>query len=238
MTLTISKSDLIDSLLGPVSKISDNVCITFDGTSCLKTIVTSSDNSLVLLVRLPCTTDCSVKCVIPDCKTFLRLFSGITEDTLTLNIHDNYIEYVGKDITFKYHLLDESYVINKKSLSEDKINKLEFDTTFTISKRVFSEISKFHSILPDSEKLYFFAKDGAVSIKIGDEQKANTNQMTMVASTGFSGLPPTIDAPISIQNMLLMSFADQDIEVSVNHKLKVYKFKTEAVSYIAFGLVK
>jgi hypothetical protein len=75
-------------------------------------------------------------------------------------------------------------------------------------------------------------------IKIGDEQKANANQMTMVASATFSGLPPTIDAPISIQNMLLMSFVDQDIEVSINHKLKIYKFKTEAVSYIAFGLVK
>jgi hypothetical protein len=238
MKLKITKSNLLEFLLGPVSKISDNLCLSFEGKSFVKTIVASSDNSLVLFTKLPCETDCNVKCVIPDCKTFLRLFSSITDSEINLIIEDNYIEYKGKDLSFKYHLLDESYVVNKKSLSEEKINNLTFDTTFTITKRFFSEIAKYHSILPDSEKLYFFNRDQEVIAKIGDLQKANSNELIVPASAAYNGLPPTDNAPINIQSVLLMSFAEDQIQVSVNHDLKVYKFSTNSISYIAFGLVK
>lgn len=239
MNFKISKTHLLEFLLGPVSKLSDNICLSFDNkTGAVKTLVTSTDNSLVLIAKLPCSTDFNEKCVIPDCKTFLRLFSNINDPEINLSICDNYVEYKSNDLSFKYHLLDESYVINKRSLSEEKINNLKFDTTFTINKRFFSEIAKFHSILPDSEKLYFYNDKQKVMAKIGDEQKANSNELTLVASNSFSGSVLTTESPINIQNIMLMSFAEDEVEVSLNHELKVYKFSTSLVSYIAFGLVK
>ena len=238
MNFKISKNYLLEFLLGPVSKLSDNVCLSFEGDQVVKTLVTSADNSLVLLAKIPCSTDVTNKCVIPDCKTFLRLFSNINDQEIALHIHDNYVEYKSSELTFKYYLLDESYVINKRSLSEEKINNLKFDTNFTINKRFFSEVSKFHSILPDSEKLYFYSNKQRVIAKIGDDQKANSNELTLVASNEFSGLPLTLEAPINIQNIMLMSFADEDISISLNHELKVYKFSSSLMSYIVFGLVK
>lgn len=238
MNFKISKTHLLEFLLGPVSKLSDNICLSFEGDNIVKTLVASTDNSLVLLAKLPCATNFINKCVIPDCKTFLRLFSNISDQEITLHIHDNHIKYKSSELTFKYHLLDESYVINKRSLSEDKINNLKFDTNFTINKKFFSEISKFHSILPDSEKLYFYSNNQQVMAKIGDEQKANSNELTLIASNKFDGLPLNSESPINIQNIMLMSFTDEDISVSLNHELKVYKFSSSLMSYIVFGLVK
>jgi len=55
MNIKLSKRSLVENLLVPASKLSDNISIEFasDSTS-LKTLVTSSDGSTILLVSIPC----------------------------------------------------------------------------------------------------------------------------------------------------------------------------------------
>lgn len=238
MTINLNRRLFVDTLLGPASKLADNICLDVQEDGTIKTLVTSNDNAAILLASLPSKSKQSFKCIIPDCKTFLRLFAGIEQDEINLVVGTNAIEYISSSISFKYHLLDESYMIAKKSISEEKLNALEFDTTFEISKSKFSEILKFNSIIPDAEKLYFVTKDGKVFAKIGDEQRANTNEIVCEAAEQFQGSPIVENVPLNIQGILLMSFAHDTIKVSVNHKLKIFKFATPYLKYIVSGLVK
>lgn len=242
MKLNINKTQFVENILAPVSKVADNLLLDFsvDGkeNTLAKTFVSSSDNSMILMANVTCRVDETYKCVIPDCKTFLRLFTGIDNEQLTLDVETNVINYKDNSFSFKYHLLDESYIVNRKSISEEKINSIQFDTTFIVSKQKLSEIIKFNSIVPDTEKLYFLTEGARVFAKLGDEQKSNTNEIITELNTNFSGQALTDSFPINIQNVLLFSFCSDEIEVSVNHQLKVFQFKTPNLKYIVSGLVK
>ena len=241
MDLQVNKTKFVNSLLNPVSKIADNLLLEFDKESTkIKTLVSSSDNSVIFLGEAHCKVSAPTKCVIPDCKTFLRLFSNIENEDITLTIDDNSIRYKekGSNFSFKYHLLDESYIVNKKSINEEKLNQLKFDTSFLVTKQKLSEIIKFNSIVPDAEKLYFYTKENKVFIKLGDDQKANTNEILAEFSPSYEGKDVVEPLPIHIQNLLLFSFADDTINVSINHSLKVLKFETKELKYIVSGLVK
>lgn len=242
MNLTLNKNDFVNNILGPVSKLADNLLLDFqpsgNGSWNAKTIVGSVDNSSILLGEIPCTVSDPFKCVIPECKTFLRLFSGIEQDQVKLFVDSNVVKYKDKTFSFKYHLLDESYIVNKKSISEEKLKQITFDTSFVMTKQKLSEIIKFNSIVPDAEKLYFVTEDGVVLAKLGDEQKANTNEIVTEICEEFEGKMLSEGFPISIQNILLFSFNSEKIKVSINHQLKVFKFESPYLSYIVSGLVK
>ena len=245
MKLHLNKNVFVNSLLGPVSKLSDNLLLDFQPSKqkagwSAKTIVSSADNSTILLGNIPCVVDNPFKCVIPDCKTFLRLFSGIDQDQIELDVDSNVIKYKQGSFSFKYHLLDESYVVNKKSISEEKLNALTFDTSFVMTKQKLSELIKFNSIVPDAEKLYFVTEGSKVLAKLGDELKTNTNEIVTEVSIPGSiiGAPLVDKFPVNIQNILLFSFSEDEITVSINHQLKVFKFESSNLAYIVSGLVK
>jgi hypothetical protein len=238
MKLTVNKDEFVSNILAPVSKLSDNLLLDFYSDDKAKTMVTSSDNSVILLGSVSCSTINKTKCVIPDCKTFLRLFSGINQPNITLEVGANFVFYKDDAISFKYHLLDESYITNKKSISEEKLNQIVYDTTFVMSKQKLSEIIKFNSIVPDAEKLYFSTEGTKVYAKLGDEQKANTNEITTEVNAAYSGAPLGDSFPINIQNILLFAFESSEITVKINHQLKVFKFETTLLNYIVSGLVK
>lgn len=243
MKLILNKNEFVNSLLGPVSKLSDNLLLDFQPSDrksgwAAKTVVNSSDNSVILLGNISCTVDEPFRCVIPDCKTFLRLFSGIDQDQIELNIDSNVIKYKDGSFSFKYHLLDESYIVNKKSINEEKLNQLTFDTTFVMTKQKLSEIIKFNSIVPDAEKLYFVSEGSKILAKLGDEQKSNTNEIVTEISNTFEGLKLIDSFPVNIHNILLFSFSVEEIKISINHKLKVFKFESPSLSYVVSGLVK
>lgn len=244
MKITLNKNDFVNSLLGPVSKLADNLLLDFETVDSnklwsAKTIVNSSDNSVILLGHVPCIINGDpFRCVIPDCKTFLRLFSGIDQDQVDLTITSNLISYKNGSFSFKYHLLDESYIVNKRSISEEKLNALSFDTSFVMTKQKMSEIIKFNSIVPDAEKLYFVSEGKQILAKLGDEQKTNTNEIVTQISDKYEGNSLGGSFPINILNVLLFSFSSEEIKVSVNQPLKVFKFESPRLSYIVSGLVK
>lgn len=237
MKLEVNQNTFVSDLLSPVSKLSDNLSLDLTESNG-RAFVSTADNSLILSVNIPCKTDGSFKCIIPECKTFLRLFSGISKDSITINVESNYISYKDEQLSFKYHLLDESYIINKKTISEQKLDSIEFDTKFILTKSKLSEIIKFNSIIPDAEKLYFFTETGKLFAKIGDEQKSHVNEIVTEVASSFQGKEISEKYPISIQNILLFSFSTDEIVVSVNHQLKVFKFESAHLKYFVMGLVK
>lgn len=242
MKITFDKNSFLNNLLSPVSKLSDNLLLEFQQNSDksweAKTLVSSSDNQTILMSKMACAVTEPFQCVIPDCKTFLRLFSGIEEDKVTLSFDANSIKYSNGPFSFKYHLLDESYVFNKKSVSESKLNALQYDTEFVITKQKFSEIIKYNSIIPDAEKLYFLTKDNTILFKISDEAKCNMNEIVSLASPSFEGSSLQGSFPLNIKNILLFTFNTEEILIKINQPLKVFCFQTPNLSYIVSGLVK
>lgn len=243
MKFTVNTNNFINFLLTPVSKIAENLSLTFlerDNKTWVKTFVNSSDNSIILFSELEIEKiDSLNNCVIPDCKTFLRLFSNIDEEKITLDIQNNVIKYKNATgFSFKYFLLDESYLINKKSLSEEKINALTYDTTFVVSKQKFSDIIKYNSIIPDAEKLYVYSDSGKIMAKIGDEQKTSTNEITTEFASSFNGKEISSSLPLDIKNLLMFSFAENEINISINSQLKIFRFQSGSLVYIVSGLVR
>lgn len=241
MNLKIDKRLFLEQILIPTSKLTEHLCLDFTaGQDCeIKTLVSSEDNTTILMAKMPCRVTEGGSCTIPDCKTFLRLFSGIQEDGLIeISIEQNLVRYSSSSFSFKYHLLDEMYSVRRKAVSEEKLNQIVYDTNFTVTKSKFAELIKFNSIIPDAEKLYFVTKEGRVLAKLGDEQKANTNEIVTDTSNKFNGLTIPESMPINIQSLLLMSFNSEEIKVSINHKLKVFCFSTPHMKYVVSGLVK
>jgi hypothetical protein len=238
MNIKFNKRVFVENILTPASKLSDNVCLDFNNSE-LKVLVPSTDNSIILFASLPySSTDENTKIIIPETKTFLRLISGIEENDINLDFNSNVVEYKSSTLSFKYHLLDDSYISNNRAFSEEKLNKITYDTCFEIAKTKLSEILKYNSIIPDAEKLYFYTKDDKVFAKIGDEQKCNTNEINIEISLNYADNSLETAIPINIQNVLLTSFVDERINVSINHQLKIFKFETPYTKYIISGLVK
>ena len=230
MRITVNKSQFVSEFLNPVSKLSDNLSLRLikkEQQTTIKTLATSADNSVILMCNIPCESKEEFNAIIPECKTFLRLFSGIDQEKVGLSFDSNSIVYKDNTFSFKYHLLDESYIINKKSISEEKLNKIEFDTKFVISKSKLSDIVRFNSIVPDAEKLYFYTEGKSVYAKLGDEQKSNTNEVKLEVSNQFDGSTLIENLPINIQNILLFSFSSENVCVSVNQQLKIFVFETD-----------
>jgi hypothetical protein len=242
MNLTLKKDEFINLVLSPASKLTDNLLLfseTQNGQQLLKTLTTSSDNTAVLLTECLFKGTGFSKLIIPEIKTFLRLFSNIDKEEVTLAINDNQIVYKDDKITFKYFLLDEEYYTSKKSLNEDKINALKYNTTFTITKQSFAEIIKYNAIIPEAEKLYLFTDDNKVYAQLGDKQKPNINEITTAISQNYQGESLTEAIPLNIQTLLLLSFANIEyIDIAINVELKVVKFSSNNLKYILSGLVK
>lgn len=242
MKLIVNKTDFSNFIATPASKLADNLLLNFvvEGPAAtIKTLVASADNSVVFIGKTNCKVSNPTKCIIPECKTFLRLFSGIeSQNDISLEITTNAIHYKDSSFSFKYHLLDEGYLTEKKSISEEKLNQIKFDTTFEITKSKLSEIFKYNSIIPEAEKLYFYTENQKILAKVGDDQKSNTNEIVAELASSFTGEELNEPLPINIQNILLMTFSTENIQVMVNKTLKIVKFSNNNVQYIVSGLVK
>jgi hypothetical protein len=242
MNVRLNRLQFVDSLLNPASKIADNLQLHFvseDGKQFCKTTTNSNDNTVIFLSKIPCSFDKEFSAIIPECKTFLRLFANVDQEEITLELNVNSIVYQTPAFSFKYHLLDESYIINKKTISEAKLNELKFDTTFRATKQKINDIVKYNSIIPEAEKVYFFTNEAKeVCAKVGDKERTNVNEIIFNISQSFAGNSLSLDFPLNVQNILLFSFSQNEIEISVNQQLKVFKFETAYSKYIISGLIK
>jgi hypothetical protein len=242
MKIKINKDAFVDYLVGPASKIADNLLLTTttnNGEQFLKTLTYSSDNSVILQTKIPYSGDNIEKLFIPEVKTFIRLLANLNEETLSFEIGSNFISYNGKDLNFKYHLLDEAFFSNKKTISEEKINSITYDTTFTTTKNKFSDLLKYNSIIPDAEKLYFIQKSNSIIGKLGDDQKPNINEIETELASIIEGKKLEQSMPVSIQSIIMLTFfQNHSVVVRLNQELKIFKFECGPVEYIISGLVK
>lgn len=241
--ITLNKDVFINKFLLPISRVADNARITLkEGT--LSAICNSQDSTTILFTTLSMEeSSCEFSTInLPDVKKFTRLLDCIDENNIVLKIENNRLSYNTKTINFNYYLLEDSFM-QKCPVNPDKINTLNFDTTFTLTTNKLADVFKGSSIATDSDKLYFYTKNDNVYAELNDFERQNINNITYLVSDEFTGTPIKNALPLNFESIRLLSGLKTDnYKVSVNNDLKITLFestdKFSTIKFIISGLVK
>lgn len=233
MKLKLNKDILINKFINPVSKVSDK-CVVSIYPDHMQTLVAPVDGNPILYAHV--TTPCDlgnekeINLNIPNLSKLKRILDCIPSDELELEVNSNNIEYKSPLMRFKYHLLEDG-VIEKAPVRVEKIKELQFNSDFVIDKSKLSEIMKGSTFSTEARKIYFYTKDDNVYAELTDKQLANTDSVTYLIDTEFSG--DAIQSPILIDLEIFKLFygLKQNIITKINTKNKVLMFKFEDTGY-------
>ena len=197
--------------LDSVSKINDSAIfeISPDSISCL---VSSIDNTLVLLSEFKEDTGISTTINVPDIKKLQRVVDTLNTDDLTLIVNSNNLEYKGSDVKFKYHLFEEGF-LTKPGLNIDKIKSFEYDVGFSFSRDVLSSLLKGSTFASETNKVYFYTEDGTLKADLTDRARHNTDNYSLSLGSADFDLKPT---PVNFDNVRLLSNIDSQYNCSIN----------------------
>ena len=241
--LSLKKETFVQKFLLPISKLADNISISFNEEEIFTTCA-SQDGSIVLLASYK--TDTSIKGLprvnLPDVKKFIRLLDCVEEDNIALTIENNHLRYTTPSFKFNYFLLEDSYM-QRCPVNPEKINKLKYDTAFILPVTKFNDILKGSSIATDSDKLYFYTKDDKVYCELNDLERQNINNVTYLVADKYVGENIKNTLPLNLENIrLLAGMKCNELVVKVNNELKVTLFQVEEkdvdIKFIISALVK
>lgn len=241
MKLKTTKQLFIREILTPISLINDRAVISVDeqGISC---IASNAENNIILYLTSNLKSDSKIELNIGDIKKLTRALDCIEQEDIEINLTPQFISYDAEAMTFKYHLL-QSGLIQRHTISTEKINSLNFDTEFSLSREALNKISKGTSFAADTNKLYFFTKDSKVYVSLTDQTIAQSDSIGFKISDAFSGSDLKTQLPVSIECFkLLQGYRDANIQVKINTGLKILIFEASTeiskAKYIISGLVK
>lgn len=241
--LSVNKESFVQKFLLPISKLTDNVSITIDGSNIFATCA-SQDGSVVLLANYK--TDIEIKSIprinLPDVKKFVRLLDCIEVSDIVLTINDNCLKYTTPSFKFNYFLLEDNYM-QRCPVNPDKINSLKYDTAFILPITKFNEVLKGSSIATDSDKIYFYTKDGNVYCELNDLERQNINNITYLVTDKYVGENIKTTLPLNLENIRLLAGTKcNEFTVKINNELKVTLFQIEEkdinIKFIISALVK
>ncbi len=241
--LSVNKDSFVQKFLQPISKLTDNVSISINDDEIFTTCA-SQDGSIVLLASYKA--DVGVKGIprinLPDVKKFVRLLDCIEENNIVVTIENNHLKYTTPSFKFNYYLLEDSYM-QRCPVNPEKIKQLKYDTAFILPITKFNEILKGSSIATDSDKLYFFTKDGNVYCELNDLERQNINNVTYLVTNKFAGENIKNTLPLNLENVrLLAGIKCDEFAIKVNNDLKVTLFEIKekdiTIKFIISALVK
>lgn len=241
MKFKTNKTSFIKDILIPISLINDRAVISVDATD-TTCIVSNSENNIILYLKSKITSDTPIELNIGDIKKLLRALDCIEQDEIEINLTSQFISYETDAVTFKYHLLQPG-LIQRHTISIEKINKLSFDTEFILNKEGLSRIAKGTSFAIDTNKLYFYTKDRNVYANLADYTVSQSDSIGFKITDGFTGNELKTQLPISVECFkLFQGYKDPTIHVKVNSQLKILVFEIttllSSAKYIISGLVK
>ena len=242
-SITFRKEEFLHRYLSPISKIADNISLVANESG-IHTVCSSQNGGNTVLYtqyKTPLMTGVN-KLNIPDVKKFIRLLDCIEEESVTLDFYNNHLRYSSDSLKFNYFLYEDS-VMPKCNINPEKIKKITYDTSFTLITSTYNEVLKGSSIATDSDKVYFYTKEGKMYAELNDRERQNINNICYLVAEGYEG--SEINTPISIglENLrLLAGLKPQAYKVGINRDLKLLSFayndEHTDVRFIISGLVK
>lgn len=240
-----SRSNFINEFLTPLSRVNTKCILRIDSDQIFSLIATG-DNTIVVYGKHEVDTDIeeTLTLNIPDLPRLLKIMQCIEEDSIDLTVESNHIKYESSNIRFKYHLLEDG-ILTLPPLSVEKINNLEFNTTFKAPFSSFVNLIKGSTFALDINKVYFYTNEGSLFAELADKQAHNTDSMSIKLCDNYTG--DSIEEPLpvsfeSIRTVIGVGTRCDHIVGKVNTKLNVLSFEVNnndtKMTYIISGLIK
>jgi len=230
-----NKKDFVSNFLGPISNLNDMCVIKINNNNITCTIA-AADSTVVCKSDLECETDIANEVIlnIPDIKKLIRVLEIVPSNEIELKLNENNISYSKDGYRFKYHILDDG-IIKLPNINVDKINNLEFDTTFKVLERNLTMLFKGSSFTTETSKLYLFEDDKKISGELGDKNRHNTDNFVCVISDTYEGKALTKSLALNFDSFRLLSFGGcREVNFRVNQEMGVItcEFKKDNTSLI------
>lgn len=242
--IKFKKGSFLSYYLLPISKVADNISLVPQDNSVYTICSSQAGGSVVLYsqYKSPIDLDVNTRINIPDVKKFIRLLDCIEKDEIELELHSNHLRYKDNSFKFNYFLLEDG-VMPRCPVNPEKIKKLEFDCTFTLTSSKLQDILTGSSIATESNKVYLFTKDGNVYAELNDFERQNVNNICYQAAEQYEGKEISSPIALGLEGVRLLSgIRVSGFKVGVNIDLKIvcleYSDDVTDVKFIISGLVK
>lgn len=239
-----NKTDLVKKFLDPISRISEG-CIVNIEKNTITNITNSTDLGVILYSKINLLKENqeSIKLNIGNLKKFIKLINCTNQENIELLIDSNNIGYESDNLKFKYHMLEDNVLQNPK-ISLEKLQKLEYDTNFTLTNETISGILRGSSFGNDSNKIYFYTKDNQVYAELTDQTQQNIDSVTFKIAEKYNGTEIKTSLPFKLEILQIISsiFKLTNLETKINTKQKFLSFEIIQpdfeLKYIVQGLIK
>ena len=223
-----NRKEFINKFLHPLGKLSESLVIKVSKDR-IYSIGSSSDGTLILYSSFDQKNDTSdtLHLNIPDVNRLTKVLGCITDDSVQVDISGNNISYKSDNIGFKYHLLEDG-IITTPAVSIEKIKKLKFDLSFDIDYINIIALLKGSTFATETDKLYFYTKEGSVYGQLTDMDRHNVDVYTQKITDKFTGTSIPTAIPLNFETVrIICGLRFDKLRVSVNTDMKVFIFDIE-----------
>lgn len=226
--ITLNKKEISNQFLIPISRISEECSLSISPDS-ISTLINDSTGSIILYGKIKTKTGITenINLNFKDLRKLIKVFDCIQEENFELKIGENAstINYKSTNLSFKFHLVMDS-VIKKSTVSLDKISKLSFDSDFEITNDKIKEIIKCSIFTTNTDKIYFYTKDGIVFAELTDKATQETDNITLNISDKYNGLNINNPLPFNLEILRLINSNEfEKLTVKINNTYKILLFE-------------
>lgn len=204
-TIKFNKDDFKNFLEG-LSKVSDSSILNVE-TDRIYAISSSEDRSMFLWSTLESDYDTPQVLNLPSVRKLSKSLDLIPDKEVEFILNSNNLEYKGEKIKFKYHLYGDGILVAPK-LTLSKIENLQYEYEFDVSKSFLDSVIKQSSIFKDTNKLYIFTEDEKLYWSLGDRTMMNTDVLTIEGDDVDFEMDEFI---LNLDNIRLLSFGDSKV---------------------------
>lgn len=191
------------NFLEGLSKVSDSAILNLENDR-IYAISASEDRSMFLWSTLEWDSNIKQTLNLPSVKKLSKSLNLTTGSVVEFELNSNNLEYKGSKVKFKYHLYSDGILVAPK-LTLTKIESLQYEYEFEVSKDFLSSLIKQSSVFKDTKKLYIFTEDNKLYWSLADKTQMNTDVLTVEGEDVDFEMDDFI---LNLDNIQLLSFGD------------------------------
>jgi len=191
------------NFLEGLCKVSDSAILNLENDR-IYAISASEDRSMFLWSTLEWDSNIKQTLNLPSVKKLSKSLNLTTGSDVEFELNSNNLEYKGSKVKFKYHLYGDGILVAPK-LTLTKIESLQYEYEFEVSKDFLSSLIKQSSVFKDTKKLYIFTEDNKLYWSLADRTQMNTDVLTIEGEDVDFEMDDFI---LNLDNIQLLSFGD------------------------------